>query len=175
MPVFDSLAPSTSAKLAPAEDMRLRWALQAAGGGAWDWDFSRDAAWWSDEMYDLWGVRRGLPINEDLMASNLHEEDRARVLQILQACSAQGLPYFCEFRIRHPVLGERWMASHGRPQVDSAGVATRILGLTFDITETKEAELRQLQLMQELETSESEARRQQTLFQSVFECSPDSI
>ena len=155
--------------------MRLRWALQAAGGGAWDWDFSRGAAWWSDEMYDLWGVRRGLPISEDLMAANLHEEDRARVLQILQACSAQGLPYFCEFRIRHPVLGERWMASHGRPQVDSAGVATRILGLTFDITETKEAELRQLQLMQELETSESEARRQQTLFQSVFECSPDSI
>ena len=175
MPVFDSLAPATSANLAPAEDMRLRWALQAAGGGAWDWDFSRDAAWWSDEMYDLWGVGRGLPINEALMAANLHEEDRARVLQILRACSAQGLPYFCEFRIRHPVRGERWMASHGRPQADSAGVAGRILGLTFDITESKEAELRQLQLMQELETSESEARRQQTLFQSVFECSPDSI
>ena len=37
-----------------ATEERLQWALEAAGGGAWDWDLMRNESWWSPEMYTLW-------------------------------------------------------------------------------------------------------------------------
>jgi PAS domain S-box-containing protein len=166
---------NSTGELAAAEDKRLRWALQAAGGAAWDWDFARDEAWWSDEMHALWGISRGTPVSGAAMAAMMHDDDRNRALHILRSCSAQGLPYFCEFRIQHPTRGVRWMASHGRPQKDASGASARVLGVTFDITESKVAELEQLQLLRKLETSESETRHQQSLFQCVFDSSPDSI
>lgn len=162
-------------ELNAADDKRLRWALRAAGGAAWEWELLRDELWWSDEMHALWGISPGTPVNGAAMASMMHEDDRNRALHILRSCSAQGLPYFCEFRIQHPLLGVRWMASHGRPRKDAASGLTRVLGVTFDITESKEAELEQFQLLRRLETSQNEVRHHQSLFQSVFESTPDSI
>jgi PAS domain S-box-containing protein len=49
-----------------ASEQRLRLALQEAGGGAWDWDLVHDQAWWSAEMYDLWGVEPGTACGKPL-------------------------------------------------------------------------------------------------------------
>lgn len=49
------------------------------------------------------------------------------------------------------------------------------VGLLRDITERKEAEMRQLKLLEQLQQSESEARAQNALFRSVFESAPEGI
>jgi PAS domain S-box-containing protein len=130
-----------AAELALQEgERRLRWALQAAGGGAWDWDLTLGEAWWSAEMYGLWGIAPGTPMGLDNSLACIDPKDRESVQQAVTEAIAGHLDYRCEFRVSHPALGERWVSSHGRPVYDSAGTAVRLLGISLDITERRRAE-----------------------------------
>jgi PAS domain S-box-containing protein len=121
-------------------EQRLRWALEGASGGAWDWDLMRGEAWWSPEMYELWGVEPGTPMLLANSLAQVHEHDRERVATTVEASVAGHTDYQIEFRIRHPVRGERWMASRGRAIYDASGHPLRMLGITLDITERKQIE-----------------------------------
>ena len=121
-------------------EQRLRWALEAAGGGAWDWDLNLGEAWWSPEMYELWGIEPGSRMRLENSAALVHEQDRDRVVAAVQSSLAGHTDYQCEFRIHHPVRGERWMASRGRAIYDVSGHPLRLLGITQDITERKRIE-----------------------------------
>lgn len=121
-------------------EARLRVALQAAGASVWHWDLSGDEAWWSPEMFELWGVK---PTERMRLANSLaliHPDDRERVRAAVEDAIARRVDYRCEFRIRHSRLGERWMASHGRLVLDAAGRPIRMLGISMDITERKRTE-----------------------------------
>ena len=121
-------------------EQRLRWALQAAGGGAWDWDLIGGEAWWSPEMYTLWGIEPGTRMLLDNSLAQVHENDRERVASTVQGSIASHTDYQCEFRIRHHAKGERWVASRGHPIYDRQGRPIRLLGISQDITERKKAE-----------------------------------
>jgi two-component system cell cycle sensor histidine kinase/response regulator CckA len=114
---------------------RLRMALRGAGGGAWDWDLGTGAAWWSDEMYDLWGVPPGTRMELDNSLAPVHDADRAAVRRTAEESIARGTPYHHEFRVVHPARGERWVASHGQVVRGGAGRPDRLIGITLDVTE----------------------------------------
>jgi PAS domain S-box-containing protein len=124
---------------------RLRWALEGYGGGAWDWDLVDGCAWWSTEMYALWGVEPGTRMCLENSLALVHELDRERVAATVQSCIDGHREYQCEFRIRHAALGERWMASRGYVIYEEAGRPLRFVGITQDTTERKkvEAQLRE--------------------------------
>ncbi|VTT98221.1 hypothetical protein, partial : Multi-sensor hybrid histidine kinase OS=Chloroherpeton thalassium (strain ATCC 35110 / GB-78) GN=Ctha_0688 PE=4 SV=1: PAS_9: PAS_4: PAS_3: PAS_9: HisKA: HATPase_c: Response_reg [Gemmataceae bacterium] len=117
---------------------RLRMALRGAGGGAWDWDLGTGAAWWSDEMYDLWGVPPGTPMGLDNSLAAVHGADLDAVRRTAEEAIAQGVPYHHEFRILHPARGERWMASHGQV-VRDGGRPARLIGISLDVTDRRAA------------------------------------
>ncbi len=125
-----------------ASEQRLRWALQGAGGGAWDWDLVSGEAWWSPEMFALWGVAPGTRMLLDNSLAPVHAADRERLRRTVEEAIAARTDYKCEFRICHPVRGERWMASQGRLVLDSSGAPLRLVGISVDITERKLAEER---------------------------------
>ncbi|ADC62307.1 multi-sensor hybrid histidine kinase [Allochromatium vinosum DSM 180] len=133
-----------------ADNQRLHWALQAAHGGAWDWDLSTDVAWWSPEMYALWGVEPETKMVLDNSLSLVADQDRASLRANVERAIQDGRDLQCEFRIRHPQHGERWMASWGRLVTDADGLS-HLLGLSFDITDQKRME-------QALKDSESRYR-----------------
>lgn len=120
-------------------EQRLRWALQAAGGGAWEWDLRSGLAWWSNEMYALWGVEPGTPMRLEGSLDVIDPRDRESVRATVEEAIAGQGDYHCEFRIRHPACGVRWMASDGRVICGDDGEAVALLGLTLDITERKDA------------------------------------
>jgi PAS domain S-box-containing protein len=120
-----------------ASAQRLRWALQSARGGAWDWDLTADEAWWSPEMYALWDVAPGTVMRGENSLRLVHEADRERLRNAVQEAIAQGSELWCEFRIRHAGPGERWMVSLGRPMPNEPGRGGRLIGITLDITERK--------------------------------------
>jgi PAS domain S-box-containing protein len=123
-----------------ASEQRLHCALQGAHGGAWDWDLARDEAWWSPEMYTLWGMEPGTLMHLDNSVAPVHEQDREALrTSVDEACAGSG-DFQCEFRIAHPQRGERWMASHGRLTYDASGRPARLVGITLDVTERKQAE-----------------------------------
>jgi PAS domain S-box-containing protein len=116
---------------------RMRWSLQGAGGGVWDMDLVTGVAWWSEEMYPLWGVRQGTEMVMENSLAIVHENDRELVRRLFGEAVQRHADYRCEFRIRHPERGERWMVSLGRPILNESGHPVRLLGISLDITERK--------------------------------------
>jgi PAS domain S-box-containing protein len=121
-------------------EQRLRLALLGSGGGVWDMDLATGEAWWSNEMFTLWGVEPGTSMGLDNSLALLHEQDRDRVIDTVRKAAADHTDYRCEFRIRHSTLGERWMASLGRAIYDPSGNPVRMIGLTLDATDRKQAQ-----------------------------------
>lgn len=120
-------------------ERRLRWALQAARGGVWDWNLESGEAWWSPEMYALWGIESGTRMRLNTALTSVHPDDRNDVLSAIRAATDRGRPFLCEFRIRHATQGVRWMRARGEVVRDDAGAAARLIGLTTDITESRQA------------------------------------
>ncbi len=121
-------------------ERRMRLAMRVARAGVWDWNLRTNNAWWSDEMYELWGVRRGKRMCRRCCLACIVEQDRERFATVIDRAMASHSDYQCEFRIRHPVRGVRWMDSHGRIDHDASGMPVRLLGFTIDITDRKRVE-----------------------------------
>ena len=123
-----------------SSEERLHLALQGARGGAWDWDLKTGLAWWSPEMYDLWGVDPNTSMNLKTSLDVVSPLDRDRLIATTREAVATGTDYRCEFRIWHHRLGERWMDSFGKTIFDETGHAIRMIGMSHDITTRKRAE-----------------------------------
>jgi len=118
----------------------LELAQTGAEAGLWDWDIGSNKVTWSKQYYRLFGLSPStVPSYENWLAS-VYEEDRPRVdlaiRDALKRCSDINLDY----RIAHPERGLRWLLAIGRTLCDDNGVAVRITGFAFDITERKLAE-----------------------------------
>lgn len=137
---------------------RLRLALVSAGGAAWDWDLEHDSAWWSPEMYEMWQVEPTTPMHLGNSLDIIDERDREKVRYCVAKAIAQHSVYQAEFRL-HGDEEERWMISRGRVQYDAKGRATRLTGITVDITERKRMELTLRQANAALERSNQELER----------------
>ena len=70
----------------------------------------------------------------------VHPDDRGRVRSMLDAAVAAGAPHELEFRIVRLSGDIRWVHSKGRVHRNEKGVPARVLGVTLDITEQKQAE-----------------------------------
>ncbi len=119
---------------------RMRWALRASSSGAWDWDLETGIAWWSPEMYRLWGVPPDAVMTLDNSFDNVAEEDREKVTAAINRAIENHTDFQLEFRIRHPELGERWINSLGHGVYDVGGRPVRMLGISLDVTGHKKVE-----------------------------------
>lgn len=124
---------------------RLRLALEAAGGGAWDLDLVREQAWWSKEMYRLWGVEPGKALTLTDTLELIEPQDRERVLMHVKNAIHAHTTFECEFRLRREGDLQPWMASWGQVHYEPSGQPARLIGITLDISAHKasEASLRQ--------------------------------
>ncbi|MCA9236752.1 MAG: PAS domain-containing protein [Planctomycetales bacterium] len=120
------------------QEERLRLALAGAGGGAWDWDLASQVAWWSPEMYDMWGVQPGTVMELESSLAAIHEDDRESIREASAAAIAQDVLYRAEFRIHHPTRGLRWILSLGRIVHGSDGRPARMVGISVDVTDRKQ-------------------------------------
>jgi signal transduction histidine kinase/CheY-like chemotaxis protein len=145
-------------------EQHSHWALQAAGGGAWDWDLTIGESWWSAEMYQLWGVEPGTTMRLENSLALVVEADRERIGNAVESAIAGRSAYHCEFRIRHAQRGERWMSSQGRLVLDEEGIPQRLIGITFDITQRKRAEQ---ELARARHAAEQRAAELEALLQAV--------
>lgn len=124
---------------------RLRLALQAAGGGAWDLDLVREQAWWSNEMYRIWGVEPGKTLRLADTLELIDPQDRDHVMQQVRKAVRDHTAFECEFRLRTHGTRPLWMASRGQVHYASSGQPERLIGITLDISAQKanEASLRE--------------------------------
>lgn len=141
-----------AAQLAESEE-RLRLAVEGAAMGTWDMDLSSGRAVWNRENFLLMGYPpEGVEASADMWWRLVAEEDRGRVRDAMAAAQAGGGLYQVEHRIRRADTGAvRWLAPYGRIHFDEAGRPARFVGVTFDVTERKQAEAQRVEWTKELE------------------------
>ncbi|HEY4445467.1 MAG TPA: EAL domain-containing protein [Steroidobacteraceae bacterium] len=120
---------------------RLRMAIDAARMYTWDWNIQSGSVIRSGrqaEVHDSAGGRSGASY-EDFIRS-VHEQDRQRVEVALSRTVHERVPFRVEFRIIRADGAVRWLSSQAQALCDAAGATVRLIGVTKDITERKQAE-----------------------------------
>ena len=128
---------------------RLRFALDAASMGTWDWDLSTNTVRWSENLERIHGLPAGT--FDGTFASyerEIHPEDRERVLASAQRALREGVPHDVEYRVVAPDGTVRWCEGKGRVEYRDGG-AVRMTGVCMMVTRRKEAELARLAAAEE--------------------------
>jgi PAS domain S-box-containing protein len=124
-------------------DERAALAARSAGIGTWEVEFGTpDLERWDDQMFRLRGIapRPNPPPRAERLAL-LHPDDRTRSLDASPGALANRRPARYEFRVVWPDGSVRWLASRSIPVVDAQGQVRRRMGVNWDITDSKDAEL----------------------------------
>ena len=121
-------------------EAHMRYLLDAAALGTWDWDLVRQTVQWSDNLERLHGVPTGS--FDNTFASyerHIHPDDRARVMDSLRRAITDGTPHDVEYRVVAADGTERWVEGKGHVEHDG-GRAVRMTGVCLIVTPRKEAE-----------------------------------
>lgn len=135
--------------LARRNEARLRFALDAAAMGTWDWDLQTQRVTWSDNLERLHGLPAGtFDGTFSSYAREIHPEDRDRVLASAQRAIREGVPHEVEYRIVSSDGTVRWVEGKGTVEYEH-GLPTRMTGVCVIVTRRKEAELARLAAAEE--------------------------
>jgi PAS domain S-box-containing protein len=118
----------------------LRLAHKVGRAGTWQWNLITNEVEWSNEYYELLGLKPAeVPASFEEWSRHVHPDELPLVLKEHESALAERRDVSIEFRMRRD--GEwRWFNRTGRCLYDSEGKATSMIGITFDVTERKRAE-----------------------------------
>jgi two-component system sensor kinase FixL len=129
---------------------RMRLAADAVNLGIWEWDLSSDEIWATNARRALLGWPASGKIGLDDFIARVHPDDRNGIRQAIEDAIRSGKDYDSEYRLVLPDGIIRWMAARGSVYLDADGNASRLLGISIDITARKHAELEALRHREEL-------------------------
>ena len=120
---------------------RMEIAAQSLEIGVWDLDLKTDTYVLSERIYEIYGSPRGsfASVPEELLR-RIHPEDRTTVVRKHYAAIASASRFDAQFRIIRPDGQERVIRSTALVGVDDAGIAVRMTGVNWDITDLKKTE-----------------------------------
>src|ERR1700751_4555686 len=130
----------------------LAQAQRLAHIGSWAWDATgRNAVYVSEEWCRIYGFdpKDGMPSWEQRL-QRVHPEDRARFQLTIDRAVVEKSDYDIEFRILLPHTPARYIHSVGRPVLGPSGELVQFVGVSMDVTESKQAEQEHERLRQEL-------------------------
>ncbi len=109
--------------------------------GSWEWEAESDKVTWSEELFRIFGLE---PMEEAPPFAE-HQvfyvpEDRARLVEAVQECLRNSIPYDLEVRINRTDGQLRNCVVRGIPEHGADGSVNRLYGSLHDITERKRAE-----------------------------------
>ncbi|WP_051470070.1 PAS domain S-box protein [Fischerella sp. PCC 9605] len=136
---------------------RLRFALEGAELGTWDYDIASGQIFWSERSKTIFGVAPDADVDYQVFINTVHPEDRERIDAAVERAIANREDYDVEMRCQWADGTVRWIRSIGRAQYNPEGRPTRMIGVAFDITDRKQAEQIREQLLERERTAREEA------------------
>ncbi|PZU91512.1 MAG: hypothetical protein DCE90_19565 [Pseudanabaena sp.] len=122
-------------------DIHLKTAQRIGKLGSWEFDPYNEEIIWSDEVFRIFGrdPAMGTPSFDELQ-EQIHPDDRAHHLQVVQTAIANIQPFDLGFRFfrRDGLVG--YIQSRGEPIVNATGQLTQLIGTILDISDRKQAE-----------------------------------
>ncbi|MEH1986458.1 AAA family ATPase [Nostoc sp.] len=129
--------------LRQSEEQR-RLTMNFAYIGSWNWNILDNTVHWDDNNTRLLGVEPGeVEVSYRAWWDRVHPEDVDRVDQALTTALATHTDYEGEYRIIYPDGSIHWLVSRGRGIYNEAGQPVRMLGVSFDISEQRNAALQE--------------------------------
>ena len=124
------------------QKQRLRVALEASAGGSWTWVAATNQVDWDERFRALYGFAPDEPATPDAWMPRVHEDDRPRVLALLDEILTSRTKDSWEstFRIVRPDGTMAWIQSRGRADRDADGKVTRLSGLDLDFSQHRRTE-----------------------------------
>ena len=135
----------TERKLAELANLNLQQsfqtAMKAGGIGIWEWDIVNDFLTWNSGMYLLYGIsEQNFPNTYESWQNAVHPEDRIRVDQEIREAIKLEV-FYSEFRVVLPNQTIRDICAHAIVIKDTLGVAQRMIGTNWDISEIRERQV----------------------------------
>jgi len=159
--VIEDISARKSAQMQLEEsETRLQLARDAAGLCVWDFDIASDRLIWSEQQR-RWRQSGPQPaqIANDTWCNAIHPEDLGRVQhEIIEAIIDSARPFDAVYRTLRSDGVTRWLQVKASVVRDQRGKPLRMVGLTMDVTETRETEAQLRRL-----TADLEARVQQEI------------
>ena len=137
---------------------RLQLALEGSALGWWDWNITTgqtyfDSSWKRMLGYEVEEIENNYQSWEQLM----HPQDKARVMEVLNAYLRDALPrYEVEFRMRSKSGEWKWILIHGKVfERDESGAPVRMLGTQKDISDAYRQAMQRKLAEEQLKRSEA--------------------
>jgi PAS domain S-box-containing protein len=132
---------------------RLRVAAEVGRMYAWEWNPATDSVLRSAECAGILGLddATGTGVAKDYF-DLVHPDDRAKLWELATSLTPENPEYRTEYRRFRQDGKLLWLQESGHATFDKAGKMIRLIGMTADVTERKEAE-------EKLRVSEERSRR----------------
>ena len=128
-----------TAELRTSEE-RFDIATTAANIGVWERDLLTNCLLWDARMYALYGMPPGTGDAFELWKGAIHPDDVDRVLEDARKAGVDRKRFDDEFRIILPDGTIRYIRAFGKTIHDKNGTPVRMVGVNYNITESKQAE-----------------------------------
>src|SRR5438874_1431421 len=152
--IFGLLANLAKRRLAErsliASEGRVGLAADAAHLGVWEFDPATNKVWVSDKVRNLFQITPGTDVDYATFQERVYPDDRPlRDSAIKRAIETKG-SYEMEYRVLLQDGTVRWISGRARCMSDGDGRSTRLLGVSMDVTERKQAEKEVMEQRDEL-------------------------
>jgi PAS domain S-box-containing protein len=119
---------------------RVVLAAEATHHGVWELDTTTNELWMSDKARSLFQFDPDGRLDQAMHQARIHPEDRALwESAVKHAIETQG-DYALEYRVLLPDGTLRWIGGRGRCVTGKHGKGKRLIGVSVDITQQKEAQ-----------------------------------
>jgi len=120
------------------EDL-FRRTQRLAEVGAWEYDVCEDNLIWTEGVYGIFGVPKGVDVSPERSMELVCAEDRPDIREAFENAAEEGEGYDKEAKIDTPDGETRWIRVRGEPQMED-GEVMLVRGTVRDVTERKERE-----------------------------------
>ncbi len=111
--------------------------------GAWDWEKNRDKMWWSDGMYQIFGLKKQdfVPQMDAILKFYIHPtKEQTKRFNLLEQLKSTRKEESAEHEFYKPDGSLGIFYSTVQPYFNEVGELVRVIGTAVDITEKKNAE-----------------------------------
>ncbi|HYO25971.1 MAG TPA: ATP-binding protein, partial [Lacipirellulaceae bacterium] len=140
--------------------MQRELVVREANVGVWYCPLPFDRLIWDDTVKSHFHLPPDANVTIEDFYSRLHEEDRQRTRQAIEASIARREPYDIDYRTVSPDGKEvKWIRACGRGFYDGDGAPTRFDGITIDMTERIAGQLERERLLESERAARTEVER----------------